>query len=719
MTDDPTPTTPSDGPGEDDERRLRDLLRAASEGNPPQDGFAAVFAVRRRVRRRRMLRAGVSGCLAAGLILGVVTASATSSHRPPPSVSGELTPPVRLTGALVSFNGCSDYLDYVKARAEALVGAYGLQSTPYPVSNDAVGYASVSGAPASSGTAVRQAGPLASGNGVPALPSTSSSFSQTNDQVAGVDEPDSVKTDGHIVVTLNGTTLRVLDGTAQVLGTLQMAGDTGGGFLLDGDQVVVLSSASTAVPATGIAMPAYQPYGDLQPAPSSPEAQAAVVDVSNPSNPRLVRTFRFDGSIVAARLVGQQVRLVLRSDGPRLSFATAAPGGDTSASTAANKRLIADSTIGDWLPAWQVESPDGATTARQPLTTCDTVARPDQASGISTVTVLSLDPTGSAPGPGTSVVAAGDTVYATADRLYVAGPSAGVNGQTPLGVQSGCCSVAPPAGATTRIYAFDTPAAGAASFAGAGTVPGWLINSYAMDEDAQGRLRVASTWVASGGTSQSQITVLAPTQGQLTAVGSVAGLGNGEYLRAVRFLGDQAYVVTFRTFDPLYVVDLSNPAKPVLAGELDQPGFSEFLYPLPGHRLLGVGVQLTNSEPSGLVVATYDVSDPTHPKRIDESALAQGFFAQGYDPHAFLYWPPVDLALLALPDGPEYGGAAVGVAAYQIGAGGSLTRTATLGHGSSAATRSVVIGDQVWVITGDGIVTAHLTDLPATTWHPY
>jgi hypothetical protein len=106
--------------------------------------------------------------------------------------------------------------------------------------------------------------------------------------------------------------------------------------------------------------------------------------------------------------------------------------------------------------------------------------------------------------------------------------------------------------------------------------------------------------------------------------------------------------------------------------------------------------------------------------------------AQGYDPHAFLYWSPASLALVAVPsDGPYDGsfggggvyggsaGAASAVAAYQIGVGGQLTRTATLHHGTDLATRSVVIGSQVWAVTSGGIVTADVGDLPATTWHPY
>jgi hypothetical protein len=727
MTEDPFSGSGSDSPPEsaggttEEEARLRELLRAGSEA-AHGDAFSAVFAVRSRVRRGRVLRGGLTACLAAGLVAGVVLVPAGKSPSHTPRVATATTQPAyHLIGALVSFDSCAAYLGYLRSQAMAIVGPYGLQPAGgYDgLQNGAVGDGTISPGLSENLGAI---------SGASASQATSSSgasdslYSQTDDQVTGVDEPDTVKTNGNIVVTLEGSTLRVLDLQAQVVGSLQLSGDTGGGFLLAGDEALVFSSTSVTGPEpVGFGDPYSSPP---EPVSSSPVAQVAVVDLSVPTQPRLVRTFLFDGTIVAARLVDGQVRLVLQTDGPRITFATPTSTGSSAAATAANRALIAGSTLDEWLPEWQIQNPDGSTTALQPVASCDSVARPQQASGLSTLSILSLDPTSPTPGPGTAVVAAGDTVYATADRLYVAGPTGAASYPGAGVVQYGCCTLMPPQGASTRIYAFDTPATGPPVFEGVGSVPGWLINSYAMDEDPSGLLRVASTSQSSTGSAESQITVLSESGGHLSEIGAVGGLGRGEYIRAVRFIGEEAYVVTFQTFDPLYIVDLSNPRHPVLAGQLDQPGFSEFLYPLPGQRLLGVGVELTNGEPSGLIVATYDVANPAHPVRLDSSVLASGYqyVAQGYDPHAFLYWAPVNLALVAVPSDATYAGSVGGssaIAAYQIGASGQLTRTATLSHGTDLATRSVVIGSQVWAITSGGVVTANLTDLPATTWHSY
>lgn len=725
------PSAPLD-PAQEAERdvRLRDLLRTASETDAV-DPIGAIYAVRRAVRRRYLARGGVGGCIVAAIVaIAVIVPAGASSHRPKPlalpgttvptvlppptTIPSATAPPIRLTGALVSFGGCTDYLDYVRSRAQAEVGPYGLQSPEarspgYAAGAPAAGFAEAGGA------ATPEAGPAASAPS--SSPQVTPDYSQTNDQVAGVDEPDTVKTNGTLVLTLTGPTLRVLDTSARVLGSIELQGDTSGGFLLDGAYAVVLSSPSTAVSQPSPAF--YSPYRRPQQAGPS-VARAAVVDISDPTHPNLVRTFLFDGSLVASRLVGDQVRLVDRTDGPRLTFMDPSSGGDATSATAANRQLIAGSTLADWLPAWQSERPDGSVSARQPISACDAVSRARDATGISTVSVFVLDPTQGAPGPGTSVVAAGDIVYANADHLFVAGESEPTPAPQSGSVQYGCCTIVPPNGASTEIYEFDTPVAGQPAFVGSGSVPGWLLNSYAMDQGPNGLLRVATTEMTASGSTDAQISVLGPSGDRLVRVGSVGGLGQGEAIRAVRFIGEDAYVVTFRSFDPLYVVNLSNPAKPLLVGELDQPGFSEFLYPLPGNRLLGVGVEITNNEPSGLVVATYDVSNPAHPTRIDSSELVSGFQygLQSYDPHAFLYWTPNDLALIAVPSANEPQSAA-GVAAYHIGAKGNLGRAATLGHGTDLATRSLVIKGEVWVVTTAGVVTAALSALPASAWHPY
>ena len=104
-----------------------------------------------------------------------------------------------------------------------------------------------------------------------------------------------------------------------------------------------------------------------------------------------------------------------------------------------------------------------------------------------------------------------------------------------------------------------------------------------------------------------------------------AALGHpGEQVYAVQFVGPRAYVVTFRQSDPLYVLDVANPADPKTLGELSMPGFSDYLYPLGDKLLLGVGKDATDAGfLGGVKVALMDVSDPTKPSLLNSAVIGK------------------------------------------------------------------------------------------------
>ena len=125
---------------------------------------------------------------------------------------------------------------------------------------------------------------------------------------------------------------------------------------------------------------------------------------------------------------------------------------------------------------------------------------------------------------------------------------------------------------------------------------GFVLNQFSLSEH-DGYLRAASTeepdwWSAPDGAareSESLVTVLAERGGRLERVGEVDGLGRGERIFAVRFIGARGYVVTFRQTDPLYALDLSDPARPAVRGALKIPGFSSYLHPVDESTLIVTG----------------------------------------------------------------------------------------------------------------------------------
>ena len=195
-----------------------------------------------------------------------------------------------------------------------------------------------------------------------------------------------------------------------------------------------------------------------------------------------------------------------------------------------------------------------------------------------------------------------------------------------------------------------------------------MLNNYALSE-YEGKLRVATTeeptWIdnAQQTAAQSTVTVLDQQGNKLVRVGSVSGLGQGERIYAVRFLGDKGYVVTFRQVDPLYTLDLSDATAPKVAGELKIPGFSSYLHPVGESKLLGIGY-----EGADVQASLFDVANPASPQRLAVLGFGPGSTTVGQDSHAFLYSAKANLAVIPLQTYGMNDPGSVGAAGIRIGA---------------------------------------------------
>jgi len=167
-----------------------------------------------------------------------------------------------------------------------------------------------------------------------------------------------------------------------------------------------------------------------------------------------------------------------------------------------------------------------------------------------------------------------------------------------------------------------------------GNVPGYPLNQFALDE-YQENLRIATTvgerfgWFGfNGDGSANDVYIL---DQNLKTIGSVKDLGLTERIYSVRFIEDKGYLVTFREIDPLYVLDLSNPQKPELKGELKIPGYSSYLHPITKDKILGIG-----KENWQVKISLFDVSSPQNPKELDKYILDEGWSEILSTHHAFL-----------------------------------------------------------------------------------
>ncbi len=591
---------------------------------------------------------------------------------------------------LVSADSCAQTLREVKDAALPHVGAYGFERGPLSAVDDRAGAAEdTTGQAAAKPGAAPGTGPDKS----------AAEHSSTNTAEAGIDEPDIVKTDGRRIVTVHGMTLEVIDpATRRITGSVELPheGPTYRGYrvtnlLISGDRVLVIipsnggimpdpgvrddaasareeapppdagepgaaapGSPGAVTPPTGPDTPVSSPSaGDPNPGTPVPGAsdptgpaptperirgpELLIIDVAG--TPRIVQKLSLDGSFVDARQVGSRAWLVTRST-PNLRFSYPDQNTSPSAATAQNRKIVERSTLADWLPRYRSEKGGTADTGQVP---CGAVLRPTEFRGSAMLTVfpvnlesddtLDLD-------DAVSVVGDGQTVYSNGSSLYVAEeryPTPGTDRSNQP---------------RTELYKFALPRSGSgpARFAAGGSVAGELLNQYALSE-YQDHLRVATTTSAVGRTSErseSAVTVLATKDRELTSVGTVGGLGRGERIFGVRFVGPVGYVVTYKQTDPLYTLDLSDATKPRLVGELKMPGYSAYLHPVGTDRLIGVGQDATDQgETRGTQVSLFDVSQPDKPKRLSVYRLPGAYSQAEFDPHAFLFNP--DTGLLVLP----------------------------------------------------------------------
>ncbi len=495
--------------------------------------------------------------------------------------------------------------------------------------------------------------------------------SDTNVQVAGVDEPDLVETDGRLVYSAVRGDLRIVDiATRRQLSATKFpwadaAAGFGPGFelgaqimLVDKAMVVitpsipggpggvVLVGSDVGVPVPGPVPAVLVPPGGPRSS-SPPVVGVAVYDVSNPRLPTLRSQFTLDGSLFVARASQGRVLLVtsnqLNGAGRFVYPKDLTSAAAVDEANRANAAVVADA--GSLLPSATVDG------VRRHLD-CGAVLAPNGTEGLPSMAALyrlDLRDQRLAPTPIAVTFAAwpeaGNLGYTTADaftlptripeRYVVSGPW---GPRKPL--------------FGNTLLRFDWRTTGTLS--ATGFVPGRLLDQFAMDEYG-GTLRLATTttWRDSGDGSQSDqsgVFVLKQKGDTLEEIGRVEGLGPNELIRSARFIGDYGYVVTFRQTDPLYTIDLKKPTAPRVVGVLEVSGYSDYLHPLGNHLLLGIGQEADpeNGRPLGSKAALFDVSNPAHPRelgsaRVEEKVrLPEDWRASvsesERDYHAFLWW---------------------------------------------------------------------------------
>ncbi len=524
-------------------------------------------------------------------------------------------------------------------------------------------------------------------------------FSGTNNQELGVDEPDYVKTDGQRIYTVTNGTLTITDandGDPVVRGSVFTGHETRE-MLIVGDSIFLLG--------TGYGEPVF----DDEPLERDAEAEFAdsdmvyegeyygpqvriiEVDISSLDDPRVEGELTIDGHYLSARLIDGQINVALQSD--QYDFGFVFPQGQKGEEQAEefNKQIIMNSEISDWLPNYRL-SGNGASGEGQ-LVDCGNVHAPAEFAGFGSLSVVTIDGTdGLATPQAASVLASGQNVYSSTDSMWIS-----TNQWFDWELMDDAARRQAEESYATQIHGFsitgDVP-----QYKASGSVRGHLLNQFALSE-YDGVLRVASTdgsiW---GGNqdSESFVTTFAVDENELRQLGQVGDMGKGEQIFAVRFVGETAYVVTFRQTDPFYTVDLSDPAKPVVLGELKITGFSGQLHPLGPDHVLGIGQEATEEgRTTGAKVTLFDVSDLSNPIDVANWTVDNSWSDAQWDHKAFLWWPQENLAVLPVQNWQEQ---FFGAVAFRIDLDeGTLTEAGRISHepenGSEVGTTDCAIID--------------------------
>lgn len=499
-------------------------------------------------------------------------------------------------------------------------------------------------------------------------------YSETNRQVAEIDEADIVKVDeeGRAVYLLHGDRLLILKSwpadESEVRSELKLSTGLGARpyemFVKDG-RVAVFSAvedsqvlrAASSEDDSSLPVPARNTcfgcsYHD------SSFTKVTLIDASGDA-PEITRELFFDGVYVSSRRYDDRLRAVIRGGfkAPRLyepSIEYRDPWGKLQPQAVIDDQIdawkertvasILATTLDDWLPnALERKEDELSPLARN----CESyyIPAPGMVSyGMTSVVELSLTDD---EGPIGGAVVLGDAalVYSNASALVVAHGDYGRRFQQQ--------SEQP--GERTILHWFELGEEGGVDYGASGYVAGHVLNQFSMDvqDDLLRVTTVERRWDVEDDESRTdnRLRVLRAEGTELSVIGESRNLGKpNEEIRSTRFVGDLAYVVTFERIDPLVVVSLEDPEAPEVLGEVEIPGFSTYMHPLDEGHLLTIGefVDPQNGGNRALQLQIFDVTDPTAPRKAESYLFPTGGNSLASQEHkAFTFYD--EQSLLAFP----------------------------------------------------------------------
>lgn len=443
---------------------------------------------------------------------------------------------------------------------------------------------------------------------------TDSSYAQTYKQVETVDEADILKNDGKYIYYVKDNTIKIYsakDGETKVIATIDdydiddAVDDTE--WKEDEDYYDIYVQDIFIYENRLIVNVQKNVYNNTT---WRNYTETAIYDLSTISKPEKIKTFKQSGAYMSSRMIGEQLYLV-SNDG---------------ANTTYKKTYAAYKEVADYVPCTAEDDGENHTVAAKDI------AYLENPSSTNYLVVSSIDTkTCKKTADTKAVLGAADTLYCNENNMYIT--------QEKISYSSNAEEIS--YSAKTQIVKVKLSKE-EITFAATGKVNGYLYGQFAIDEK-DGYLRVATTSTNKKGKDVNNLYIL---DENLNLTGKVTGFAEDESIKAVRYIDDKAYVITYEQTDPLFIIDLSNPKNPEITGSVKITGFSSLLVPVDENTLLGIGYNTEETELGealdGIKFALFDISDSNNPKVLDSKVMENSDSEAQYDHKALIVNPKQD-----------------------------------------------------------------------------
>ena len=466
--------------------------------------------------------------------------------------------------------------------------------------------------------------------------STTPSYTGTNVQVQGVDEPDRVKTDGKHIFVSTQDSVAIINAyppnSTETLSTLAFPNSVVLGLEIAQGRLMVIDQKGSGFGVGNTAV------------------ELLLYNTADLASPKLMQNVTIAGDYVAARMADGYVYAVIQQ--PSYTF-----NGQGNA-TAAMPMVSRGGVETELSPSAVFYTNNTAQISSYTMIPSISMSTGEEA----VVSVLT--------GPSANVYVSTSNIYVVYTNYLDLFDVDGIPGNAWSGgvVTSQMVFQSQNSTVLRASYANGTVTAAEAS-----TVPGTVLNQFSMDE-YNGYFRIATSRFATvngAATTSDDVYVLDQNMNQISVLRNIAP---GENIYAVRFVGDVGYVVTYQQIDPLFVISFKDVTQPVILSALKVTGYSDYLHPLAGGYLLGVGKETVPASDGnysyylGLKVSLFRVyEDGTSAQvakldigdRGTDSPVLSDHLAFTYDPTRNLTVIP--LTLYRVSGNQTYGG---GILAY-------------------------------------------------------